>query len=188
MNIRQLLRINKIVFYVPIGIIIIIFRNNLIDNLSLIVGIPMLVFSFESLIYEIVSKNYRNESNRLGEELIKIILSATIIFAFDDNVEMISIIWGIIAIITALKELSKSIYEIVNKRKMLFFIVIAHSIVQIVFAILLIVEPSEHVTFHLILLGVEMELESVRVLLTIIYNKIRHDREKREELNAGEEN
>lgn len=182
MNIRQILRINKIIFYIPIGIIIIIFREHLINYLSLIVGIPMLVFSSESLIYEIIIRNYRNEYNRLGEETIKIILSILIIFAFNNNVELIAITWGIIAILQALKELSKSIYELTSNKKLIYFLVLAQSLIQIGFAILLISDPHEHVSFHLVILGVEMEIESLRIFIDFIITK-----KKQEKLNLKEE-
>lgn len=182
MNIRQILRINKIIFYIPIGIIIIVFREHLINYLSLIVGIPMLVFSLESLIYEIIIRNYRNEYNRLGEETIKIILSILIIFAFNNDVELIAITWGIIAILQALKELSKSIHELTSNRKPIYLLVLAQSLIQIGLAILLIADPHEHVSFHLVILGVEMEIESLRIFIDFIITK-----KKQEKLKLKEE-
>jgi len=168
---RQILRINKMIFYIPIGIIIIIFRQNLINYLSLIVGIPLLIISLEGLIYEIASKNFKNEHNRLGEEIVKFILSCVIIFVFNNDVEMISVIWGIIAILQALKELSKAIYEINTNKNKLYIFLLIQTTTQIVLAILLIIEPKEHVDLHLILLGVEFLLESLRILLTFVNNK-----------------
>ncbi|MBR6072396.1 MAG: hypothetical protein IKP77_06185 [Acholeplasmatales bacterium] len=168
--VRQILRINKMVFYIPIGIIIIVMREHLINYLSLIVGIPMLIVSIEGLIYEIAIHSYKTEHNRIGEEIIKIILSVLIIFAFDNNVEIISIIWGVIAILQAVKELSKAIYELTYGGNPLFLLLLLQTIIQIIFAILLIIEPEEHVSLHLVLLGVEMELESSRILFTFIYN------------------
>lgn len=167
---RQILRINKMIIYIPIAIIIIVLREDLLDYLNFIVGIPLLVFSLESLLYELYIKNYRNELNRIGEDIIQIILSILIIAVFDDNLEIICIIWGIIAILTAVKELSKSIYEITAKRKPIYFLVVTQTLFQIFFAVLLIIEPAEeHATMHLVLLGVEILLESLRIFITFIY-------------------
>lgn len=168
--VRQIIRINKMLFYIPTGIIIIVLREKLIDYLSYIVGIPMLILSLEGLVYEVVNKSYKTMHNRLGEEVIKIILSVLIIFAFDDNVLIISIIWGIIAILQAVKELSKSIYEINYQKNYKYLILLIQTVLEIIFAILLIIEPEEHVSFHLVLLGIEMLFESTRILITFIYN------------------
>lgn len=166
---RQILRINKLAIYIPLGIIIIVLRDKLIDSLNLIVGIPLFVFALEGLIIELYNRNYKNELNRIGEETIKMILSFLIIFTFDDNVEIICIIWGIIAILSAVKELSKSIYEVTAEKKPMYLLVILQTVLQITFAILLIIEPEDHVSFHMVLLGVEIELESLRVAITFFY-------------------
>lgn len=167
---RQIIRINKMVFYIPIGIIIIVMREHMVNYLSYIAGIPMLILSIEGLIYEIISKSYKTEHNRIGEEIIKIILSVLIIFAFNNNVEIICVIWGIIAILQAVKELSKSIYELAYGQNPLYLLLLLQTIIQIIFAVLLIIEPEEHVSLHLVLLGVEMELESLRIFITFIIN------------------
>lgn len=180
---RQILRINKIAIYVPIAIIIIIFRERLLDHLNIIVGIPLLVFSLESLLYELYVKNYKNELNRIGEDLLSIILSSLIIFAFDDNLEIICIIWGIIAILSAVKELSKSIYEITALNKHIYFLVILQTLLQIFFAVLLIIEPEEeHASMHLVLLGVEILLESFRIFITFLYTYKKRKQAKLEEV------
>ena len=42
---------------------------------------------------------------------------------------------------------------------------------MLAFSILLIINPSEHVFFHIILLGIEFILESLRRLINVLYLK-----------------
>ena len=50
----------------------------------------------------------------------------------------------------------------------------AISTAEIVFAILLILDPQEHVSFHIILLGIEMLLTGSKEIIQLLYSK-KHD-------------
>lgn len=167
---RQIIRMNKMLIYFILGIIIIIFRIELKKYLYLVVGIPVLVLAIEGMTYEILTKSYLKKHNHIGAELLRLILSVIIIFFLKNDLILICIIWGIIAILSSTREFGQCIYKLTEKRSIIISIQLLESIFQTVFAILLIIDPEEHVNFHLILLGVEMELEASRILFSYLYN------------------
>ena len=167
---RQKIRFNKMMIYFILGIIVIIFRDELKKYLYLVVGIPMLILAIEGLTYELFTKSYLRKHNHLGQEILSFILALIIILFLDNDLNLICIIWGIIAILSSTKEFSETIYDLALKRSFLLILKLFEAILQTIFAIMLMIEPEEHIDFHLILLGIEMELEASRILMSFIYN------------------
>lgn len=168
---RNVFKINKIIIYFLVGLFIILFHNYILNHniLYLVIGITTLVLAIEGLIVDIVLKRYKTDNNHIGSELFKIALSLVILIAFNkkSDFEMVCICWSIIVIIANTKTLNKAISNLFTKKKFMFSIIF--SIMQLVLAIMLISNPEHHVKLHIIILGIEFIIESIRYTMNYIY-------------------
>ncbi len=175
LKLKRIVKISKILIYLCLGILILLFRNDIYDYLYLIVSLPILYVAVQEFIYEIYTKSYLNELNKIGSLLIEIILATIILFTKTD-IELLCIIWGIIVIIKGTTALNNVIHLLVTKKFIAASLEGIEAIIQIVFAILLVIEPEEHVSFHIILLGIEMEIIALKSfienVLLYYYNKL----------------
>jgi len=169
-------RITLTIIYVILGTLIIIFRDSWIDYLHLVVGIPVLVLAIHSLYVDVFNKTYNEMHNKIGYDIAKIAISCIIIFVHKDSIYITCILWGMLAIFNASFSLSKSFYLMHKKSYFLFTLLLA--VTEITFAIILIINPLEHVMFHIILLGVEFILDAIRNILVIVHTKLPIDKEE----------
>lgn len=174
-NMLKILKINKGIIYVVLGIIVLIFRASILNYLYLFVSIPVLVIALEELAYGIYVKSYKNQFNDLGEILLKIVLSVfLLLYNKEEELLEVCVLWGIIVIISATMAINKAIYELNHKKITVFLFETTISVAQIVFSILLLIDPYEHVNFHIILLGIEMLLIGTKEFLSYIYFKFKN--------------
>lgn len=157
-NIRQII-------FIIIGIINIIFANRLRQKLPIIIGTISVVISITSLIRNIKQKEYMKIGNmKISRNLIALILGIIILLKKDNAIPLITIIWGITELQRGCRGLNKIAYNKAHKKS--FILELIHSLFQIVIAILLILNPFEHLDEHLRLLGIEMVISSFKLLLT----------------------
>lgn len=175
---NKIYKINMMIIYLIVGIITIIFRNDLLEYLHLLVGISMLVLGLQALFLDIYFKTYQKENNKIGLDLVRVVLSIIIITAFHDDLILVCVCWAIIAILSSCVVLSRSIHSMFKKEFFIFEMLF--SIAEITFAIILISDPFEHVTFHIVILGVEFILESISILIDLLYTKVGLKNKKRE--------
>lgn len=170
----KLFKINRIIVYILIGALIIIFNDFILDKhlLSWIVGISTLVLSVEGLIYDIYFKKYETDRNHIGTEIFKIAVSILILTVFRNDLDMICICWAILVGLTATRALNKSIYGMVAHKP--FMISMLFSILELTLAILLVTNPSHHVSTHVVLLGIELIVEGIASILHALYKM--HDK------------
>lgn len=174
-NMLKILKINKAIIYTILGILVLIFRADILNYLYLFVSIPVLVIALEELAYGIYVKSYKNQFNDLGEIILKIVLSIfLLLYNKEEELLEVCVLWGIIVIISATMAINKAIFELSHKKITVFLFEMVISTAQIVFSILLIIDPFEHVNFHIILLGIEMLLVGSKEFLSFIYIKFKN--------------
>lgn len=168
---KKILRINKIIVYLLTGILIIAFHKPIINNnlLYLIIGITTLVLAIEGIIFDIITKRYKQEYNHIGTELFRLSLALVILFVLNDRSDfnMVCICWSIIVILANVKTLNKTIAHLMHREPFVFHMLFAVS--QLILAILLISNPEHHATMHLIILGVEFIIQSIEIFINLMY-------------------
>ena len=155
-------KINAVMF-VLIGLVNIICASKLTNILPLIIGSAMILAALIALIYNITKKEYKTlDTMKIPKNAVSIILGISILFKGNNAIPFISIIWGISGLKKGTKGLDVALYNKVQGKK--FFWELIHAIFELVLSILLIYNPFEKITEHLVLLGVEMVINSLKYL------------------------
>ncbi len=172
--VHTILRINKTIIYFLIGLLTIIFHSYIIEKelVYLVVGVTTLVLAIEGLLYDIIYKQFKTTHNHIGTELFKIALAIVMIVVFKENLVLICVCWAILVALNSTKTLNKSIGHMSKKEPFVFSMIF--SIVQLVLAILLIIDPEEHASMHVVLLGVEFIVEAIEFVVNSFYRTKLH--------------
>ncbi len=163
---KKTLDLIKPLVYIITGIAIIIFSKQIVNYLPYVVGLIMILVNIEAIIVDAIEKDYEHFGYKLGI----IVLGIVIMTAAFDDFEAICIIWATISIINGGRSLIKSIIDI-KKATVINIIGVLLALLSIVLSIFLIVDPLEHVTSHIVLLGLEIILDGSRIILRKYKNK-----------------
>ena len=162
----------KTVLYIIAGLLVIIFHEFCLNNVPYVVGTVMLAYGLEDIIYWIIKGFYKEES-KFYEGLALVILSVIMIFLVRDNFTTCLVIWGVWSILREGKELNESIRCLIEKKPGIINLI--ESIVIIILSTTLIIEPVvHHAHVHIFLLGIELLLEVVFPIYTIIFERIKN--------------
>lgn len=165
---RKMLIIRSIVFLM-VGAFIIIFNSKTINYLSLLIGIFMIITSLVDAFVHLLTKDYKEKSYTLYTPFVIFILALLILFTSKNDIVFICLIWGVIAILQAGRTINECVYNFFNNKK--YIISLLESIISMVLAIMLIINPLEHVQMHLIILGLEIALSGLRIIIKLVYAK-----------------
>ena len=158
---RILIEIINPIIFIIVGLMNIIYANKLTEILPMISGIMIIVTSGMALIYNITKKEYKTlDTMRIPKNVVSIILGISIVFNKNNAIPFIAIVWGISGLRKGTKELNIAIYNKVHKNK--FILELLHAIFELVISILLIYNPFEKIEEHLVLLGIEMIISSIK--------------------------
>lgn len=149
------------IIFIIIGIMNILFADKMKERLSFFIGILSITTASISLIRNIKRKEYtRQETQKIPRDIVVIILGTIILFKKENSIPFIAIVWGISSLQRGIKLLNIALYNKVNKKP--FVLKLIYSIIEIVLAILLIFNPFEKLEIHLVLLGIEMIVSSLK--------------------------
>lgn len=156
---KKTLVLIKPIIYIITGLLIIILSKKIVDYLPYVVGSIMILVNVEAIIVNIIEHDHENIGYKLGI----IVLGILIITAASHDFEAICVIWATISIINGGRSLMRSIFNI--KKSWINILGLALAILSIVLSIFLILDPLEHVTTHIGLLGIEIILDGIRIIL-----------------------
>lgn len=156
---KKTLVLIKPIIYIITGLLIIILSEKIVDYLPYVVGSIMILVNVEAIIVNIIEHDHENIGYKLGI----IILGILIITAVSHDFEAICVIWATISIINGGRSLMRSVFNI--KKSWINILGLALAILSIVLSIFLILDPLEHVTTHIVLLGIEIILDGIRIIL-----------------------
>ena len=118
---------------------------------------------------EIVDRGYKEAHNHIGTAIFTIIVGVLILTIFHDNVYKVSVMWAVATVVTSTMEINEGLHEI-HERKAFSILNLVFAVAEIVFSILLLIEPeenAEHFLTHIYLLGVGFIIESAEALITV---------------------
>jgi len=156
---KKTLVLIKPIIYIITGLLIIILSEKIVNYLPYVVGSIMILVNVEAIIVNIIEHDHENIGYKLGI----IVLGILIITAASRDFEAICVIWATISIINGGRSLMRSIFNI--KKSWINILGLALAILSIVLSIFLILDPLEHVTTHIVLLGIEIILDGIRIIL-----------------------
>jgi len=169
LKIARGLSIFKTLFYLIGGILILVLNEKIDNYIYLIVGIDILLVSLLELMKEIVDRGYKESHNHMGTAIFTIAVGVLILTKFHENVYKVSVMWAVATVVNSTMEINEGLHEI-HERKAFSIINLAFALAEIIFSILLLIEPeenAEHFLTHIYLLGVGFILEAVEALISV---------------------
>lgn len=169
LKIARGLSIVRTIAYLVGGILILAFNERIEDYIYLIVGIDLIVVASLELMKEIVDRGYKESHNHIGTAIFTIIVGILILTLFKDSVYKVSVMWAVATVVNSTMEINEGLHEI-HERRAFSIINLVFAITEIVFSILLLIEPeenAEHFLTHIYLLGVGFILESGEALISV---------------------
>ena len=169
LKIARGLSIVRTIAYLVGGILILAFNERIEDYIYLIVGIDLIVVASLELMKEIVDRGYKESHNQIGTAIFTIIVGILILTLFKDSVYKVSVMWAVATVVNSTMEINEGLHEI-HERRAFSIINLVFAITEIVFSILLLIEPeenAEHFLTHIYLLGVGFILESGEALISV---------------------
>lgn len=169
LKIARALSIFKTLLFLVGGIIILVYNEQIEQYIYLIVGFYLIATSSIEIMTDIVNRNYRKSHTHLGSAVFTMVLGILILTTFHEDVYIVSVMWAVSSIVGAVIEINEGMHEL-NERKAFSIINLGFAVTEIVFSILLLIEPEEnveHYITHIYLLGVGFILESFEALLSV---------------------
>ncbi len=139
---------HQVYAFVIIGIILILFPDVLTELAPYIIGITLIIYSAINIFTSI--RNPDSDA-RLGDAIIKGILGLIILFQEEKSITMIGIIWAMESFYEVAEEIDNY-----RKNKKFHIISLLSMIISVILATTLIMDPFDHFTVHVIVLGIEM--------------------------------
>ena len=169
LKIARALSIFKTLFYLVGGILILVLNEQIEDYIYLIVGVDILVVAALELMKEIVDRGYKESHNHMGTAIFTLAVGVLILTRFHENVYKVSVMWAVATVVNSTMEINEGLHEI-HERKAFAIINLAFAVAEIIFSILLLIEPeenAEHFLTHIYLLGVGFILEAAEALISV---------------------
>ena len=166
-------KIIKFIFYILLGVLILIFNAALLEYVPFLVGSIMILYGVEDTILKLFLKEFREDITKSVDNLL-IIMLGIIMFFLNKPEQFASacIIWATWSILREEWEIKEKAIEKSNSL-IISIVNVIESIVLIVFSIMLIFSPTEHhAHVHIYLLGIELMLEVIFPVLDEIFYKM----------------
>ncbi len=169
LKIRRFLSIFITMLYLVTGIIILVLNKEIEDNLYLIIGIEFILISSLELMQEYVNRAYKTTNNHIGTYLFVLAIGIIILARINKDIYVVSLMWAVATIVNSTTSINEGLH-LLNERKAFSFINLALSLAEIIFSILLLMQPNEneeHVLTHIYLLGISFLVESGEELIRV---------------------
>ncbi len=185
-------KIIRTIIYIALGVLTFIFNEQLVQEeqyvLNYLVGGAMLLFSFETVIILLVSKEFKHQTLKFVTQLLTLILGIILLTAINGNPEQVTItcvVWAVWGILREAEEICDNVIENFKTSKIVSILNLIESLILIGFSIALLIEPgAHHARTHVILLGIELILAVIWPHLNVLESKIITKRKEKKQ-NEG---
>ena len=148
------------------GILCFFMADEIRDGLSLILGGLLLILAGDNL-YEAFADRHFNEEDTtsIANAIIYTILGIIVLLRRSEADSVVGAIWGILGLLLASRNISHSLYELIHRKGKTagHILHLIHSLFSIFISILLLLDPVEHLLFHVYILGAELMDYAVRI-------------------------
>lgn len=172
------------ILLLTIGTLLIVFHEKIshilpyiIGGLTILISIGFLKDSFQS------EELKKSETKKMATGLVMFIMAIIIIINKTDSINLIAVIWGMFGLIKGIDELSDAIYKHSQNKK--YLIELIHAVIEISLAVLLIYNPFEKISEHIIILGIEYVMLSLQIIINpkMVERKRKHFLFKKAKIN-----
>ena len=169
LKIARALSFFRTLAYLIGGILILVLNEKVEEYIYLIVGIDLMLVASLELMKEIVDRGYKESHNHIGTAVFTIIIGVLILTIFHDNVYKVSVMWAVATVVNSTMEINEGLHEL-HERKAFAILNLVFAVAEIIFSILLLIEPeenAEHFLTHIYLLGVGFIIEAGEALISV---------------------
>lgn len=161
------------------GLLCLLFSHKIIELLPTICGLMIVIKGAFNFTVEFKNDGHKNLENiDFEKSIISIAIGIGILLKQQNSLFLIGVFWGLEGLSHSLKLLNELFYRIHHNKK--YFLLLIETLIEFVLSMLLVFEPYHSVEHHIILLGLELVLES---LMNIF---IKQFKSEPEEINSNE--
>ena len=139
----------QVYVFVILGIILIIFPNQVGNIAPYLIGIGLLLYGGVNIV---ISIKYPDSSVSLGNAVISCVTGVVLLVLKGNSIAIIGVVWAVISLYEAAREIDEYYW----REKKVRVIGIVSVIVSIGLAVILITNPFAHFNMHVRILGIEM--------------------------------
>lgn len=174
---ERVFNIYKPILFISLGTLILIFNDVCYSYLNVTIGVVMALFGLFHLLTVALHEGFIKHISRLFYGIVLMIIAIVLIATFNENLYGVAIVWSIWSILREGKELG----ELFNEYKYTPVKIISglESVVVIVLAVMLMINPTEHhIIFHIYILGIELLLEIIFPFLDKLFSEKANNNKK----------
>ena len=138
----------QVLAFVVLGLILVIFPNEVGMAAPYILGIVQILYGCLNIV---ISLKYPDSVVSLGGGIVNIVLGVVFLIQKWESIAIIGVIWAIISLYEAAKEIDEC-----RKKKDHILVSIISIVITIGLAVILMIDPFEHFITHVRILGLEM--------------------------------
>lgn len=138
--------------FVVLGVVLMLFPDHIASYAPYIVGCALIVYS---IIDTIMDLRYPDADISLGDSIVRGILGIILLLETEQAIAIMGIVWAVFSLDDAGKEINDY-----YRTKQFRLIGAVSIILTITFSAMLMLDPFEHLAFHIRILGLEMIAET----------------------------
>ena len=145
-----------------LGLVCVFFSRHLTKILPLLMGSAMLIVGGLRLWHSLRDKEYLTlETNRAAGAVVLFVMGVVFLRAKGDALGLMGTTWGLIGLTKSVEEINLVLYQLAHQEKFLLRALKAG--VTLLLAIILLFDPFESFSHHVIILGFELVITSVKL-------------------------
>lgn len=149
------------ILLLSVGIFCLLFPTTFCEFIPVIVGVSMTAAGAFGILVSRIEKNYRHPGiSTMGESLVLTLLGIVIFVSQNSSLLVLGVVWGLLGLGKGAKEINTFLYRLTNKENFVFPLIMG--ILEVIFGLILIFEPTDHIAFHVVILGINMILYSIK--------------------------
>lgn len=148
------------------GILCFFMADEIRDGLTLILGGLLLILAGDNLYEAFADRHFDEEdTSKIANAIIYTILGLVVMIRGNEADIVVGAIWGILGLLLASRNISHSLYELIHRKGKTegHILHLIHALISISISILLLLDPVEHLLFHVYILGAELMDYALRV-------------------------
>jgi len=153
------------IMLIMLGVAIAVLSFLIVPVLQYVVGGALALFSVTITIFTLVK--YRKTkvfANNIAAGIITAVAAVTVFFLGENSPYAIGVAWAIFGLFKGGREIAETINKIIAKKN--FILNLLQALITLALAVLLILDPIEHMTVHMVILGLEIIIVSTKAYKT----------------------
>ena len=149
-----------------LGILCLLLSETILFSLPYILSGLLFLLSIDNLYEALKNRRFdEQDTDEIANAIIFLALSIVVQLRAEDSEIIIGAIWGILGLFLASRNISHALYSLINKKGRVpgHILHLLHAGLSIAISLALLLDPEEHLHFHVYILGLELVDYAVRI-------------------------